>query len=87
MPGRDVNVRVAMRSSRLTDDDLWRVIADNTDAMSVLIEKQFELDAGMRTPDPDTRQRLMLFNVQAIDNYNRQYRDCIAEIRRRYPSI
>jgi hypothetical protein len=25
--------------------------------------------------------------VQAIDNYNRQYRDCIAEIRRRYPSI
>jgi len=76
-----------MRSSRLTDDDLWRVIADNTDAMSVLIEKQFELDAGMQTPDPDTRQKLMLFNVQAIDNYDRQYRDCIAEIRRRYPSI
>jgi hypothetical protein len=25
--------------------------------------------------------------VQAIDNYDRQYRDCIAEIRRRYPSI
>ena len=55
-----------MRSSQLTDDDLWRVIAANTDAMSVLIEKQFE---------------------QAIDNYDRQYRDCIAEIRRRYPSI
>jgi hypothetical protein len=55
--------------------------------MSVLIEKQFELDAEAGTPDPDTRQKLMLFNVQAIDNYNRQYRDCIAEIRRRYPSI
>jgi hypothetical protein len=66
---------------------LWRVIADNTDAMSVLIEKQFALDAQAGTSDPDTRQKLMLFNVQAIDNYNRQYRDCIAEIRRRYPTI
>jgi hypothetical protein len=76
-----------VRSSQLTDDALWRVIADNTNAMSVLIEKQFELDAEAGAPDPDTRQKLMLFNVQAIDNYNRQYRDCIAEIRRRYPSI
>ena len=76
-----------MLSSQLTDDALWRVIADNTDAMSVLIEKQFALDAEAGTPDPDARQKLMLFNVQAIDNYNRQYRDCIAEIRRRYPTI
>ena len=76
-----------MRSSQLTDDDLWRVIADNTDAMSMLIEKQFELDEEVGAPDPDSRQKLMLFNVQAIDNYDRQYRDCIAEIRRRYPSI
>jgi hypothetical protein len=76
-----------VRSSRLTDDDLWRAIADNTDVMSLLIEQQFELDADAGTPDPNTRQKLMLFNVQAIDNYNRQYRDCIAEIRRRYPSI
>jgi hypothetical protein len=76
-----------VRSADLTDDDLWRVIADNTDAMSVLIEEQFELDAQARAPDPDARQKQMLFNVQAIDNYNRQYRDCIAEIRRRYPSI
>jgi hypothetical protein len=78
---------VAVRSSQLTDDDLWRVIAANTDAMSVLIEKQFELDAEAGAPDPDSRQKLMLFNVQAIDNYDRQYRDCIAEIRRRHPSI
>jgi hypothetical protein len=76
-----------VRRSQLTDDDLWRVIADNTDAMSVLIEKQFELDAEAGAPDPDSRQKLMLFNVQAIDNYDRQYRDCIAEIRRRHPSI
>jgi hypothetical protein len=76
-----------VRSANLTDDDVWRVIADNTDAMSVLIEKQFELDAEAGAPDPDSRQKLMLFNVQAIDNYDRQYRDCIAEIRRRHPSI
>jgi len=76
-----------VRSSALTDDDLWRVIADNTDAMSILIEKQFELEGEMGESDPDTRQKLMLFNVQAIDSYNRQYRDCIAEICRRYPSI
>jgi hypothetical protein len=71
----------------LTDDELWRAIADNTDVISILIEKQFELDAGVGARDPDTRQKLMLFNVQTIDNYNRQYRDCIAEIRRRYPSL
>jgi hypothetical protein len=74
-------------STNLTDDELWRAIADNTDVISILIERQFELDVGVGASDPDTRQKLMLFNVQTIDNYNRQYRDCIAEIRRRYPSL
>jgi hypothetical protein len=77
---------VAVRSLHLTDDDLWRAIADNTDAMSIIIEKQIELDARSGA-DPDTRQKLMHSNVQAIDNYNCQYRDYIAEVRRRYPSI
>jgi hypothetical protein len=77
---------VAVRSLHLTDDDLWRAIADNTDAMSIVIEKHIELDAESGA-DPDTRQKLMHFNVQAIDNYNREYRDYIAEVRRRYPSI
>ena len=36
-----------MRSSHLTDDDLWRAIAENTDAMSIVIEKQIELDLGI----------------------------------------
>jgi hypothetical protein len=43
------------------------------------------LDAKWGASDPATRQKQMLFNVQAINNYDRQYRDFIAEIRRRYP--
>ena len=74
-----------MRRTHLTDDDLWRAIANNTDAMSALIEEQIELDAKWGAPDPATQQKLMLFNVQAINNYDRQYRGFIAEIRRRYP--
>jgi hypothetical protein len=76
-----------VRSVYMTDEELWRAIADNTDAISVLIEKQFELDAGMASSDPNTLQTLMLFNVQTIDKYHREYRDLIAEFHRRYPSI
>ena len=67
-----------MRRTHLTDDDLWRAIANNTDAMSALIEEQIELEAELGASDPDSRRKLMLFNVQAINNYNRQYRDFIA---------
>jgi hypothetical protein len=76
-----------VRSLHLTDDQLWRAIADNTDAVSALIEKQYELDTGFGAPDPDTRKKLMLFNVQRIDKHQRDYRDFIAEIHRRHPSI
>jgi hypothetical protein len=76
-----------VRSVYMTDEELWRAIAENTDAISVLIEKQFELDAGLAASDPDTRQTLMVFNVQTIDKYYREYRDFIAEFHRRYPSI
>ena len=78
---------VAVQSIQLTDDELWRAIANNTNAFSALIEKQYELDAGLGTPDPDMRQELKLLNVQAIDKYHREYRDFIAEVRRRYPSM
>jgi hypothetical protein len=77
----------AVRNLHLTDDDLWCAIADNTNALSVLIEEQSTLDAGLGASDPDTRQELLLFNVQAINKYHREYKDYIAEVRRRYPSI
>jgi hypothetical protein len=44
-------IRIIVRSLHLTDDDLWRAIANNTDAMSALIEEQNELDAKW-TSDP-----------------------------------
>ena len=37
--------------------------------------------------DSDTRLERPLFNVKAIDKYHCEYKDYIAEVRRRYPSI
>ena len=73
--------------SHLTDDELLLAIARNTNSFSALIEKQFELDAGLGVPDPNTRRNLMRFNVQAINKYHREYREYIDELRRRYPTI
>ena len=76
-----------MPSILLTDDELWRAITNNTNALSILVEQQSELDAGAGPPDSDTRLERLLFNVQAIDRYHCEYKDYIAEVRRRYPSI
>jgi hypothetical protein len=72
---------------RPTDDDLFRAIADNTDALSVLIEQQMALDAGLGEPDPDSRASRMLSNVQLINAYQRDYRRIMGEIRRRHPGV
>jgi hypothetical protein len=69
-----------------TDDELWRAIAENTDAMSKLVQQQVELDGSIDAPDPDDRAKLMFANVQLIDRHQRDYREFIAEIRRRYPA-
>jgi hypothetical protein len=71
----------------LTDDELWRAITSNTNALSIIVEKQLELDAGLGELDFDTRLERLIFNVQAIDKYHCEYKDHIAELRRRYPSI
>ena len=39
-----------MRTLHLTDDELWRAIADNTNALSALIEKECEWDAELEAP-------------------------------------
>ena len=39
-----------MRTLHLTDDELWRAIADNTNALSALIEKQCGWDAELEAP-------------------------------------
>jgi hypothetical protein len=71
---------------RPTDDELWCAIAENTDAMSKLVQQQIELDEEIGGPNPDDRAKLMLSNVQMIEVYQRDYREFVAEIRRRYPA-
>ena len=71
----------------LTDDELWRAIVANTNAMSELIEQQVELDAGIGVDDSESRTKLMLANVQMINKYGRDYRHLTAEVRRRYPGV
>jgi hypothetical protein len=70
----------------LSDDELWRAIAENTDAMSALVHAQIELEAGSGAAnDADSRTIRMRSNAQKIDTFNRQYQDYIAELRCRYP--
>jgi len=74
-----------MQCPNLTDDDLWRAIADNTNAMSRLIQKQLELDAYIGSRDPTGRAYLMRFHVERANYFQREYCEYTAEIRRRYP--
>ena len=74
-----------MRSLHLTDDELWRAIADNTNALSALIEKQCEWDAELG--EPAVLYTLKSINICRADKYHREYEDYIAEVRRRYPTI
>jgi DNA repair ATPase RecN len=71
----------------LTDDELWRVIAENTNAMSAAIHQQMELgEKTGETDDPD-RAHQMRSRLEAISRYQREYRDCTAELRRRHRII
>jgi len=74
-----------VRTLHLTDDELWRAIADNTNALSTLIEKQCEWDA--QSEAPAIVGTLNSISVCRADTYYREYRDYIAEVRRRHPSI
>jgi hypothetical protein len=73
-----------MQRRNRTDDELWRAIAENTNAMSRLVHQQRKLDAYIDANDPNN-EYLMRFLLKRADNVQRQYRDCTAELRRRYP--
>jgi len=74
-----------MQYEKLTDDELWRAIAGNTEVMSELVQQQCELNAGANVPpDCDSRAGQMRTNAQLLDSFERQYRDYTAELRRRY---
>jgi hypothetical protein len=75
-----------MRCANLTDDDLWNVIAENTNAMSPLFDEHRELDASIEV-DPDRRADLMRSHLEMVSKLMREYHEYTAELRRRrrYP--
>ena len=73
-----------MQGASLSDDELWRAIAQNTNAMSALVRRQFELHAAMAgSTDIVRRARLMQSNAETIDKLERNYREYTTELRRR----
>jgi predicted rRNA methylase YqxC with S4 and FtsJ domains len=74
-----------MQSTKLTDEQLWRAIAQNTNAMTALIHQQLELDPAINTPNGVIRHaKLRESNAERIGKLERNYRDYTAELRRRY---
>jgi hypothetical protein len=74
-----------MQSVNLTDDELWQAIAHNTTAMSALVYRRLELDAGNTRNDVIDRAQLMQSNLETISKLERKYREYTDELRRRYP--
>jgi hypothetical protein len=70
-----------MQCANLTDDELWRAIAQNTETMSDLVYQMFESKTGSNTGKRTRR----VWNAQTISALERQYRIYTAELRRRYP--
>ena len=68
----------------LTDDELWRAIAENTNAMSAAIHQQMELGEKIGETDDPGRAHLTRSRLEAISRYQREYRDWTAELRRRH---
>jgi hypothetical protein len=68
----------------LTDEQLWRAIAENTDEMSALVDQQFELATANGVLDIGRRANLRQLNAQRINTLQRQYQTFTAELRRRY---
>jgi hypothetical protein len=68
-----------MRCLDLTDDELWRAIAQNTEAISAVLHQELELPSNL-----DTRANLMRSRWKTINRFQREYRQYTAELRRRY---
>jgi hypothetical protein len=63
-----------MQCARLTDDDLWHAIAQNTETMSVLLREEAQ------SSDADS----IAVHVLA-SRFQREYRQYVAELQRRHP--
>jgi hypothetical protein len=73
-----------MQCVNMTDDELWRRIAQNTTLMSALVYRRIELDAGNTRNDIIHRAQLMQSNAETISKLERNYREYTDELRRRY---
>jgi hypothetical protein len=74
-----------MHSVNLTDEELWRAIAQNTNAMTALIQLQLELDPAANTLSDTIRQaKLRETNAERIGKLARNYQEYTAELRRRH---
>ena len=70
-----------MRCANLTDNELWRAIAHNTEAMSILLHQEVELgNADSGAIYSHKRADLIRF----ANSFHRKYREYTAELRRRY---
>jgi len=74
-----------MQSANLTDEQLWRAITQNTNAMTALILQQLELDPALNPPNGIIRQaRLRGSNAERMGKLERNYQEYTAELRRRH---
>ena len=73
-----------MQSENLTDEQLWRAIARNTNAMSALVRRKLELAAVNTISEAIRQAKLRESNAERINKLARNYQEYTAELRRRY---
>jgi hypothetical protein len=74
-----------MECAELTDDELWRAIAENTNALSLVAEQRQELDAAIAASyNAAGRASLMRLHLATVNRFHREYRAYTAELRRRH---
>jgi hypothetical protein len=70
-------LEVCVQWINLSDDELWRAIAENTNAMSALVNEQFDLGGTVNAAID--RRRM-------IEKFQHEYQELKVELRRRYPA-
>jgi hypothetical protein len=73
-----------MQFENATDEQSWRAIARNTNAMTALINQQLELAAVHTISDSIRQAKLRETNAERIGKLARNYQEYTAELRRRY---
>ena len=73
-----------MQCEKLTDDQLWRAIAGNTNAMTALVHQQLELAGVTLVSDTIRQAKLRESNAERIGKLEHNYLQYIAELRRRH---